>query len=446
MGVWKKLNIETNTYEVIPNSGSSAGESIEGISIASTENCVNNYVTEKISSVATNTEVDKQADGSTRSGYTRYTLTNLKKGTVLRAIVGYNADNAIFFYDGSNSLNNSSVLSSYNNTVYYRDLTLTQDYDIFYVTTHTANTETYPDYCTIKYIPDKYKKYPQYGGSFIPTVGDAVNDVEVLSNAQLMEYLGYDITGAKAKANLEGGVWIGFGDSYTVYADTYFKEVATKYDMIYDGQGKVSSTICGDSGGSKGFSPFWQRMDTFISAYTGDGQTIDNVIYTAEQVKLITFMGGANDGFGKDTWLGSETSKDTNYIYGSLNYMFGKLIENFPNAQIVVILQPVNYNYKVSSITDDAGAQSVGFVNLAELQTLTDYEYSQYAMTRKEKAVKEIAEKFGLSICDCCLDWYNVINPTHRTLYWNTDKIHLTDLGSKKLAEKLEKKMREIFG
>lgn len=446
MGVWKKLNTETNTYEVIPNSGNSSGGSIEGISIVSTENCTNNYITKQISEVATNIQADTQADGSSKSGYTRYTLTNLKKGTILRVVVGWNADNAIFFYDGSNSLNNSSVLSNYNNTVYCRDLTLTQDYDTFYVATQTSKTTEHPNYCIIIYIPTKYQEYPQYRGSFIPTVGDVINDVEVLSNAQLMQYLGYDITGAKAKANLEGGVWIGFGDSYTVYADSLFREVAGKYGMIYDGQGKVSSTVCGDASGNKGFSPFWSRMDNFIASYTGDGQTIDDVVYTADQVKLITFMGGANDGAGTDTWLGKPFSKNTNYIYGSLNYMFNKLIENFPNATIIVILQPANYHNKVSSITTDEDAQKVGLTDLAELQAFSDYEYSQYLMFRKEKAVKECAERFGLPIVDCIFDWYNVINPTHRNLYWNTDEIHLTDLGSKKLAEKLEKKMREIFG
>ena len=106
-------------------------------------------------------------------------------------------------------------------------------------------------------------------------------------------------------------------------------------------------------------------MNTFISNYTGNGQTIDGNTYTANDVKLITFMGGANDGFGKDTWLGSPTSKDTNYIYGAFNYMFCKLVEEFPNAEIIVILQPANNNYKVSSITNDEGAQTVGFDNLA---------------------------------------------------------------------------------
>lgn len=425
----------------------STGSSENILTLKSTENCSNTYITKKISDVATNIETDKQANGGTRSGYTRYKLENLKKGTRLQVIVSYNADNTPFFYDGTNNLTSSSSLSNNSSySVYYRYLTLDKDYDVFYVCTYTAKTETNPEYCIITYIPSKYQTYPFYQNSFVPTLGNVINDVETLSNYELAKDLGYDITGAKAKANLEGGVWIGFGDSYTVYADTYFKSIASKYGMIYDGQGKVSSTICGDVEGNKGFAPFWQRMNTFISNYTGNGQTIDNIKYTADQVKLITFMGGANDGFGKDTWLGSPTSKDTNYIYGALNYIFGKLTENFPNAEIIVILQPANYNYKVSSISNDASAQTVGFTNLAELQTLSDYEYSQYAMTCKEKCVKEIAEKFGFHIVDCIFNWYNVVNPTHRKLYWNTDKIHLTSLGSSELSKKLDKKIIEVFG
>lgn len=426
----------------MPEVSEGTGDSI--LTLASTINCANNYITQKISEIAINVETDKQANGD-KSGYTRYTLSNVKKGTTLRVLVGWNADNAIFFYDGTNSLNDSSTLKNYDNTIYYRELTLTQDYDVFYVATHTEKTTANPNYCTIKHIPTKYQNYPQYGGSFVPTVGNIVNDVETLSNAELVQYLGYDLTGAKAKANLQGGVWIGFGDSYTVYADTYFKEIATKYGMIYDGQGKVSSTVCGDGGGNKGFAPFWQRMDTFISKYTGSGQTIDSQTYSANDVKLITFMGGANDGFGKDSWLGSETSMDTNYVYGALNYIFNKLRSTFPNAQIITILQPANY-YDTMNYTTDETAQTLGFKNLAELQTWDIYSFGQYKMEVKQRAVKKVSERFGVPIVDCIFDWYTVTNPTHRTKYWNADKLHLTSEGSMDLANKLDKKIAEVFG
>lgn len=241
-----------------------------------------------------------------------------------------------------------------------------------------------------------------------------------------------------------GGVWIGLGDSYTVYADGYFRDMASKYGMIYDGQGKVSSTVCGDTGGNKGFSPFWSRMDGFISNYTGSGQTIDDATYTADDVRLITFMGGANDGFGKDTWLGSHTSMDTNYIYGACNYIFKRLRENFPNAEIICILQPANYS-DVMNYTDDETAQTLGFANLAELQTWDVYSFGQYKMEVKERAVKECAERFGIPIVDCIFDWYSLVNPTQRSTYWNTDKIHLSAAGSQALAKKLEEKVIEIF-
>lgn len=424
--------------------GSTTVDSV--LTLKETTNCTNTYITNKISEIATITETDKQANGTARTGYTRYKLENLKKGTKLQVVVSYNADNSMFFYDGTNNLTSSSTLS--NNSgygVYYRYLTLDKDYDVFYVCTYTSKTNSYPDYCIVTYIPTKYQNYPSYQNSFVPTVGNTINDLETLSNYELVKDLGYDITGQKAKENLQGGVWIGFGDSYTVYADTYFKSIATKYGLIYDGQGKVSSTICGDEGGNKGFAPFWQRMNTFISNYTGNGQTIDGKVYTTNDVKLITFMGGANDGFGKDSWLGSETSMDTNYVYGALNYIFNKLRSTFPNAKIITILQPANY-YDTMNYTTDETAQSLGFKNLAELQTWDIYNFGQYKMEVKQRAVKKVSERFGVPIVDCIFDWYTVTNPTHRTKYWNTDKLHLTAEGSTDLSNKLDKKIRKIFG
>lgn len=422
------------------------GSSDSILTLKNTTDCSNNYITKKISELATNTETDKQANGVIRTGYTRYKLKNLKKGTKLQVVLSHNADNSLFFYDGTNNLTSSSTLSTSSNySVNYRYITLDKDYDVFYACTYTSKTNSYPDYCIITYIPAKYQNYPSYKNSFVPTLGNIINDVETLSNYELSKDLGYDITGNKAKENLQGGVWIGFGDSYTVYADSYFKSIATKYGLIYDGQGKVSSTICGDESGNKGFLPFWQRMNTFISNYTGNGQTIDGNTYTANDVKLITFMGGANDGFGKDSWLGSETSMDTNYIYGALNYIFTKLRSTFPNAKIITILQPANYSDLMNYSSDEV-AQILGFKDLAELKTWDVYSFGQYKMEIKENAVKKISERFGIPIVDCIFDWYSVVNPTHRKLYWNTDKIHLSSTGSSKLSEKLEKKIIKVFG
>lgn len=216
--------------------------------------------------------------------------------------------------------------------------------------------------------------------------------------------------------------------------------------MIYDGQGKVSSSVCGDDTGNKGFAPFHSRMDAIIASYTGAGQIIDGVAYAAGDVKLITFMGGANDGFGRENWLGSPSSMDTMYLHGACNYMFRRLHESFPNARIICILQPANYSDKME-YSDDATAQALGFASLAELQTWDIYSFGQYKMETKERAVKACAERFGIRIVDCIFDWYSVVNPTQRAKYWNTDKIHLSATGSQALAEKLDREgILEIFG
>ena len=323
----------------------------------------------------------------------------------------------------------------------YGTLTLEQEYGQLVVRSHTG----YEEYATVIKRTTAMLSRPAVNGEFVPTVSDTEKStLKTLSSRKIREDYGMDAL--KARASLEGGVWIALGDSYTVYADSLFKDLAEKYGMIYDGQGVVSSSVCGNDTGNKGYRPFHSWMDKFIANYTGAGQTIDGVAYTAGDVKLITFMGGANDGFGKATWLGSPTSMDPNYIYGACNYMFRRLHENFPNARIICILQPANYSDKMES-PDDATAQTLGFANLAEMQTWDIYSFGQYKMECKERAVKECAERFGIHIVDCIFDWYSVVNPTQRAKYWDADKIHLSGEGSRALAEKLDREgILAVFG
>lgn len=425
MAVWKKLNTETGLYEEIPNA-SSGGMLSSKITIGVEDA----YTTYPMSDVATSASVG--------ASMTIYTVENLVKGDIIKTRRQYNGQGNIIIDGDGNNLTNIIVWKEYVNGT----LTLDQDYPMLKV--QCANE--YTSAASVSVREGYLKSRPAYGGEYVPTISDGErSSLKTLSSKKIRTDYGMDVI--KAKEQLSGGVWIALGDSYTVYADGCFRALAEKYGMIYDGQGKTSSTVCGDNTGSKGFSPFWSRMDGFIRNYTGDGQTIDDKVYTADDVKLITFMGGANDGHGGDTWIGKPNSKDTNYICGSCNYIFGKLCESFPNARIIVILQPANYNQTVSSITTDEGAVTVGFSNLAELQTHTDYEYSQYAMVRKEKAIKECAEKYGLTVVDCIFDWYNVINPVHRATYWNSDKIHLSSAGSQALSDKLDKDgILKIFG
>lgn len=425
MAVWKKLNPETGEYEPVENAESGVG----GIKAKDTIGVADAYTTYPMAEVADSVFVG--------SSSTTYTVTGLIKGDTVTTKRSYNGENNIIKDSDGNNLTGSIKWTEY----VYGTFVLDKDYAKLTVQCHNG----YESHATVIKRTANMKSRPAVNGEFVPTIADnEVSTIKTLSSDKIRADYGMDVE--KVKAALSGGVWIALGDSYTVYADSYFKALAEKYGMAYDGQGKVSSTVCGDEGGNKGFSPFWQRMNSFIANYTGGGQTIDNVVYTADDVKLITFMGGANDGFGRDTWLGSHTSMDTNYIYGACNYMFRKLHESFPNARIICILQPANYS-DVMNYTDDATAQTLGFASLAELQKWDVYSFGQYKMETKERAVKECAERFGIHIVDCIFDWYSVVNPAQRAKYWNADKIHLSNAGSAALAEKLDREgILKVFG
>ena len=415
MAKLKKLNPETGQYEEVIN--------LSILSLKDSSEMQDSHKTVYLEDVVTPT---------VSGNFTTFILSGVKKGDV---IVTANGQTTGTFKHGTEDITSLAVKEFQDNYSWATyTLTAKQDYDTLTV---SANNNWYlKERCTWTYIPSELRFLPSFNNEFVPTLNDEESsDIKTLSSRKIYDLFGKSETRAKEK--LQGGVWIALGDSYTEYAKTNFSELATKYGMIYDGQARVSSTICGDVSGNKGFVPFWNRMDTFIANYTGDGQTINDVAYTADDVKLITFMGGANDGFGKDSWLGSHTSMDGNYIYGACNYIFRKLKETFSNAKIICILQPANYS-DAMNYTDDETAQILGFKDLAELQTWDIYSFGQYKMETKERAVKECAERFGIHIVDCIFDWYSVVNPTERATYWSTDKIHLSSQGTAELTKKLE--------
>lgn len=237
----------------------------------------------------------------------------------------------------------------------------------------------------------------------------------------------------------DGGVMLTLGDSYTAYMNGHFSTFAENHGLVQDNRGLASSTIAGTTDGTVGYQPFWSRLNTAVTEYTS-GKVIDGTTYGLEDVKLITFMGGANDWGTVNSELNrlgvgaNETNKET--LYGALNYIFATLLSTFPNADIVVILQPTNYASTVPTTEEDA--KNVGFDSLVQVQGMTDAQYSSYLMMRKEVIVKEMAERYGLPICDCCFDWYNPIRTNEATTYWQADKLHLTDAGHQAIIDKLE--------
>lgn len=240
----------------------------------------------------------------------------------------------------------------------------------------------------------------------------------------------------------EGGVMLTIGDSYTAMMNVdYFTPFAEKHGLIQDNRGLGSSTIAGNSEGTVGNHPFWIRLDEAITQYKADGgYKIGDTAYTCDDVKLITFMGGTNDWNTVNNQINrlgtgvNDTNKET--IYGACNYIFRTLLNTFNNADIIVILQPVHWAYSIP--TEEKEATDVGFKSLSEAQGMTDAQYSSYIVTRKEAIVKEVAEKYGLTICDCCFNWYSPINPSNAIKYWQSDKLHLTNEGWNEIIKKLE--------
>lgn len=212
----------------------------------------------------------------------------------------------------------------------------------------------------------------------------------------------------------KGGLMITLGDSYTAMASTFFDSFASKHGLIQKNAGLASSKIARPEGaGQDTIKSFVTRLDELISSFP---LTIDDKQYSLSDVKLITFMGGANDWTTVDDSknidrIGNKYSTDIGQLYGACKYIFGKLLSTFPTSDIVVILQPNNL-------------KSDG-IDQAEMWT-------------KETAVKECAEMYSLPVCDCCFDFYSPMNPNELSKYWQSDKLHLTHDGNTELFKKLE--------
>lgn len=216
-----------------------------------------------------------------------------------------------------------------------------------------------------------------------------------------------------------GGVMFALGDSYTAMGASYFTAFAEKHGLVCDNRGLASSTIAGSEDGlTVGYKAFWTRLDAAIAEYQA-GHTINGKTYTPEDVKLVTFMGGANDWYTVDEAqsidrLGDSTSEDKAQLHGACKYIFDTLLASFPNADVVVILQP------------SSAAKG------------------NWSMWLKEGIIRDMAEMYSLPICDCCFEWYNPSNPTDLETYWADDKLHMTDAGNTAIFDKLEKTVNNL--
>ena len=320
---------------------------------------------------------------------------------------------------------------SYIDSMAYREVTLTDiDNVVCVIFTNVSLTEDQLSNLMISERND-LEEYHSYGEYYFEPTNEVKKFVQSAQQDIVKQY--------------NGGVMLTIGDSYTAYMNSVFSDFAEKHGLVQDNRGVASSTIAGDLSGSVGYQPFWNRIDTVISEYT-TGHSINEVTYNLEDVKLITFMGGANDWDTVNETtnrLGNGVNTtDKNTLYGALNYCFNALLKNFPNADIVCILQPTNYVNTVP--TTEGVAKNVGFESLAQVQVMDDAQYSVYKMQRKERIVRTMAEQYSIPVCDCCFEWFNPCNPNDAEKYWSSDKLHLNADGHHAIIDKLEKTVNNL--
>lgn len=260
-----------------------------------------------------------------------------------------------------------------------------------------------------------------------------------------------DDTKTIAKATLKNKVWIALGDSFTAGMASLLTAKATEYSMVVDNRGIVSSSICGTydtaTGNGTGFKPMWKRADEIVSDYSG-GYAINGTTYSASDVGVISFMGGANDAWSEASWIGANHLKDleTDHIYGALHHIFEVLQKAFPNARFVVVTQPNYYhNAPNQSATDDTILNTWKFSSVEKYKALSNEQLSSITMRLKQKAVIDVAEAHQLPYTDLNATFPTVYKTANQTKYWQSDKLHLTADGYQLCVDAFEETFLRTF-
>lgn len=421
MAVWKKLNPETGEYEPIENAESSNGSS--------------NLV--KVEDLKLELEVEHGS--STIPTFVISNPSYVERYEYLYLLVEHYADYA--FNASSTSLNGtgasglwSAQTVTVNDKKYYL---LTIDCSAIRTALNGSSFESLGINAT--------NVSARWSGNEKAWLSSAYSEELFLRDfvsVEVTDAFVFAVDEALERSNsidsLNGKTVIFMGDSYTAGAKSNFEALCAKHGAIADNRGIVSSSICGDETGSKGFQPMHRRTSSVCDEYVANG--------TTGNVGAVVFMGGANDGFGSTTWLGTGTNdKDTNHIYGAMHSIL-KAFRNTFDCPIFVILQP----YFPNGITpdaeaDDETAKTLGFESAEQMLTFDADEYAAYSMQKKQRIVKEMAEFYNCHIVDCCFEWHSIFNASDRAKYWSGDG-HPTGKGYQAIADDLEAKMIEVMG
>lgn len=250
-----------------------------------------------------------------------------------------------------------------------------------------------------------------------------------------------------AKAALTGKVLIAIGDSYTNLMGTQLNALCSKYGLILDKRAESGSAIRHTT--NPYHEPLVDKVDRMIQSYTDSGFTSGGITYTKDDVAVITFMGGWNDGPSAGVIGTGINDTAITTVYGAVHHILYTLLKEFTKAKVICLTQPTNYSLSAASVvTTEAAAAALGFDSVAQAQLLDDMQFSSYCSARTQAAVRNVAVMYGCELIDMLYEMPPISNPANKSAYWRdpqTDKIHPSNAGLQLIANAIEKKLLDLF-
>lgn len=209
--------------------------------------------------------------------------------------------------------------------------------------------------------------------------------------------------------NLEGKKVLFLGDSITEGVGASSKD--TCYVSVF---GKISGAEVKNFGIS-GTRIAAQKIPSENERH--DKDFMSRVAEMDENADVVVVFGGTNDFGHGDARIGKFDSRDEYTFYGAMHILCTKLINKYPDAEIV-FMTPLH------RLSEDEEVNEIGIRNEAPLSGYVD-------------VIKEVAGFYGLPV----LDLFNMsgIQPKVDVIRerYMPDGLHPSDAGAKKIAERL---------
>lgn len=252
---------------------------------------------------------------------------------------------------------------------------------------------------------------------------------------------------AEAKRKLTGKILMVIGDSFFNNMNDQLAVICNQFGMVLDKRAITGSMI--RIGGS---NPMCSRVDTITQNYT-DGYAIGGTTYHKDDVAVIAFMGGTNDGSPSDILGTGITDTATTTIYGAMHHILYTLLKEFTNAKVICLTQPSNYAYTTGVIlgreTEEERARAatkLGFDSVEQVQGFDDIQFSIHYNGRTQNVVREVTQFYGCELIDMFREMPPISNPANKSAYWSSDTIHPSTAGYNLIGDAIEAKMLGLFG